>query len=244
MDGAVKVRDEFIQNYVIDSEDPDLSKRFAEKLAESRLEDIKVRDFPVDQGENMRVFYSAMEMNLLEGIPPDRAKDYMYHGPRLMEACRNLIPGTERTMEHMHIIFTDRLFFTWDESDARYHARAVMLGFPHLISMPGIIEAPARPREYYIKRHLYAASGLDPDELEAEFAGQYLIYRDARTLDVLMGYSLQALFYTLFNETFCDDPGCRLFNAHWQAELLNAQVVSGKLCGRHQSMLDQWKTME
>jgi hypothetical protein len=239
-DDGVQVRDEFIQNYIVADDDQILKKQFAEMMAGCRLEDIQVKGSPVDNNETVRVFFSAMELNLLEGIQPDRAKDFMYHGARLMDTFRRFLPEEEWTIHHIHLVFTDRLFFSWSDLDARYHARASMMGFPHLISMPGLVEAPARPREYYIKRHLYAASGLDTDELEAEFAGQYLIYKDARTLEILKGYALQSIFYTLFMEPFCDDPDCRLFNAHWQAELLNAQVDLGKLCDRHQKMLDDW----
>ncbi|HEY4705069.1 MAG TPA: DUF6775 family putative metallopeptidase, partial [Thermoplasmata archaeon] len=35
---------------------------------------------------------------------------------------------------------------------------------------------------------------------------------------------------------FCEDPDCRLFNAHWQAELIRAQVESGRLCARHRAV--------
>ena len=42
--------------------------------------------------------------------------------------------------------------------------------------------------------------------------------------------------YHVTKEAFCEDPECRLFNAHWQAELLRAQVESGRLCPRHQAL--------
>ena len=236
---GVEVRDEFVMNYAVREDDASSRKRFAETMAVCRLEDIDKRIFPAEVNQNAHVFYAASEMNLLEGVPPGRSKDFMYHGPRLMNTYRGYLPEEERTFEHVHIIFTDRLFFSWGSEDKRYHARAAMMGFPNLVSMPGIVEAPARPREYYIKRHLYAASGLDLDELEAEFAGQYLIYKDARTLDALKCYSMQILFYSIFLEPFCDDPGCMLFNAHWQQEIL-AQAKSARLCARHKIMLENW----
>jgi hypothetical protein len=239
--GGISVRDEFFVDNIVTGSNPAELNSAGELLAKCRLENIKSRKFPAELNENKRVFFSAIELGMLEeGIPPEKTKDFLYHGPRLMDAFGRYIDAIERTTGHFHIIFTDRLFCTWDDSDARYHARAVMLGFPNLVSMPGIVEAPARPREYYIKRHLYASGGLPTDELEAEFAGQYLIYKDARTLEVLKGYSLQAVFYALFKEPFCEDETCRLFNAHWQKELLRSQVESGKLCERHQLMLEQW----
>lgn len=238
--GKVKLRPEFIMSYAVPDDEKNVQKEFAERMAKCRIEDIKTRELPAEKSKNLHVFYSAMELNLNEGVRPERSTDYLYFGPRLMQTFRYYLPESERKLNHLHLIFTDRLFCTWDDSDARYHARAVMLGFPHLISMPGIVEAPAKPREYYIKRHLYSSSGLSLDQLEAEFAGQYIIYKDERMLEVVKGYSLQALFYTLFNETFCNDKSCRLFNAHWQSELLNAQVKSGVLCRRHDGMLKDW----
>ncbi|UCH89050.1 MAG: hypothetical protein JSV49_12595 [Thermoplasmata archaeon] len=240
VNNEVEIREEFLQNYVVSEEDLTPRKHAAEIMARCRIEDIKVEQLPYDKDEKVQIFYTAMELNLLEGIPPDRCRDYLYHGPRLMENFRNFIPESERTLEHLHIIFTDRLFCSWNFSDARYHARAIFLGFPHLISMPGLVEAPARPREYYIKRHLYASSGLPVDELEAEFAGQYLIYKDARTVEALKGYILQSLFYTLFKDPFCTDPDCRLFNSHWQSELLRSQLESGKLCKNHSEIIKQY----
>lgn len=239
--GGVTVREEFIANRMLAGAGHSELNQMVELLAKCRLEDIKNNEFPAEQGENQRVFYSAMEMRLLEaGIPPEKSREFLYHGPRLMNVLRRYIDDAESSMEHLHIIFTDRIICTWDDSDARYHARAVMLGYPNMISMPGIVEAPARPREYYIKKHLYSSSGLPVDELEAEFAGQYLIYKDERTTEVLKGYCLQAIFYTLFKEPFCGDVTCRLFNAHWQKELLQSQVESGRLCEHHNSMLEQW----
>jgi hypothetical protein len=243
--GKIEIRPEFLQNYVIAHDNINAKKNAAELTASCRLEDVKKQGFPAEQNKNLFVFYSAMELNLQEGIPPERSKEFLYHGPRMMSVYRRYIPENERTIDHLHIILTDRIICTWDNSDARYHARSIIMGFPNIISMPGIVEAPARPREYYIKRHLYASAGLTLDELEAEFAGQYLIYKDERTLDVIKGYALQAVFYTLFKEPFCEKKTCRLYNAHWQSELLDSQLKSGKLCPNHQQMLDRWiKSLE
>jgi hypothetical protein len=40
----------------------------------------------------------------------------------------------------------------------------------------------------------------------------------------------------LTGEAFCDDPACRLFNAHWQEEMLRAQLADN-YCGRHRAWL-------
>ena len=40
---------------------------------------------------------------------------------------------------------------TYDATDSRYHGRAVICSNPAIISTTGMIEAPARPREYYFE---------------------------------------------------------------------------------------------
>jgi hypothetical protein len=51
---------------------------------------------------------------------------------------------------------------------------------------------------------------------------------------------MQALLYLITGEPFCNDPICRLFNAHWQHELIHAQLESlYEFCPEHQSFLDR-----
>jgi hypothetical protein len=40
-------------------------------------------------------------------------------------------------------------------------------------------------------------------------------------------------------EAFCDKTECRLFNAHWQKDLIYSQLENGKLCERHQKILEK-----
>jgi len=50
---------------------------------------------------------------------------------------------------------------------------------------------------------------------------------------------MQALFYHLSGEPFCDDPHCRLYNAHWQHELIHARLASFyAFCPRHLKALE------
>jgi len=48
--------------------------------------------------------------------------------------------------------------------------------------------------------------------------------------------ALQALFYYFLGEVFCENPDCRFYNAHYQPELIRSQLLSGKLCERHEGM--------
>jgi hypothetical protein len=51
---------------------------------------------------------------------------------------------------------------------------------------------------------------------------------------------MQAFFFHVTGNPFCTDKTCRLFNAHWQEELLTAQL-SGEpeLCPHHQKIVDE-----
>jgi hypothetical protein len=64
-----------------------------------------------------------------------------------------------------------------------------------------------------------------------------LEHDDPRLTEVMKGYALQALFYYFLGEAFCENPDCRLYNAHYQSELIRSQLLSGKLCERHEGML-------
>ncbi|MCS7222934.1 MAG: hypothetical protein NZ959_00030 [Armatimonadetes bacterium] len=138
------------------------------------------------------------------------------------------------------VCFTNQLVATYDEGDRRYHLRTVLLGFPTIVSLPGLSEAPAKPREFYLLRDQLIASGLtfSSDALLVPFQDRCLLPRDARLTEVAKGYALQGIFYCLFNEAFCPDPDCRLYNAHWQEEMLHAQLNgSYDLCPRHTQMI-------
>ena len=80
--------------------------------------------------------------------------------------------------------------------------------------------------------------GLNVDSIKKKYSGTYLEYHDNRLSQIIEGYLLQAIFYYITNEPFCDLRDCRLFNAHWQADLLYSQLESGKLCEKHQAVLD------
>ncbi|HIE51568.1 MAG TPA: hypothetical protein EYP85_07385 [Armatimonadetes bacterium] len=160
----------------------------------------------------------------------------LYDGMWLQAAFRELLPPRERRLRDVHLIFTAQLLGTYDEDDRRYHARVIVAGVPHLISTTGLVEAPAKPREYYLLRQ-YA--GLEGTEVGEEKWGHFcLLPDDPRTTEALKGYVLQAAFYQLAGEAFCGDKHCRLYNAHWQEELLRAQFTSpGELCARHERLL-------
>ncbi|MCY4490266.1 MAG: hypothetical protein OXC46_02250, partial [Thaumarchaeota archaeon] len=61
----------------------------------------------------------------------------------------------------------------------------------------------------------------------------------SRLAEIIQGYIMQAIFYYESMEAFCSDVNCRLYNAHWQKDLLHSQLEVGKLCKKHQDMLSQ-----
>jgi hypothetical protein len=133
----------------------------------------------------------------------------------------------------VHIIFTDLLACTFSEDDWRYHTRAIVCGTPSIILATGIIEAPAKPREFYMMQY----AGHDVESLKRKFAGRFIDYGDDRMAQAAAGYVLQALFFFLTDgEPFCESDSCRLHNAHWQQDLIRTQVENPAICARHMSI--------
>ncbi|OGP80538.1 MAG: hypothetical protein A2Z08_02025 [Deltaproteobacteria bacterium RBG_16_54_11] len=125
---------------------------------------------------------------------------------------------------------------TFDRDDLRWHLRYGVFSFPVLISLPGIIEAPARPREYYLLRSQGIPDAMMPDSLR----DRYLTVNDPRLPRVLAGILLQAFFYYQSGDPFCPDPFCSLYHAHWQEELLRSQRDEPYIvCLRHRQALEK-----
>ena len=135
---------------------------------------------------------------------------------------------------YIHRIFTSRLFGTYESG--RYHARVILTGLPSLISTSGIVEAPARPKDYYWLKAGFIRAGKDIRELDLLYKGRFVEYDDPRINEVLGAYVLQSVFYELTGNPFCDNPVCCLYNSHWQEEVLTTQA-GGKLCREHAKLL-------
>jgi hypothetical protein len=173
--------------------------------------------------------------------PHKRLMGILYDGYRLQRVLRKMLPEKESCTDVAHIAFTNRIFCTYEKGDNRFHARVIMCGFPSIITTSGLVEAPAKPREYYLMKQKYAATDSEPpiEELKAAFEGRYIDYDDENTTQALKGYVLQSIFYHATGEPFCEEKDCVLFNAHWQEEVLNAQIVSGRLCELHEKLLSE-----
>ena len=196
-----------------------------------RLIDAKKRDERTAYSFALRDF----EKRAMSGA--SRARGVPYEGVGLMKLYQKLLPS--RAEDEACIVVTDRLTMTWSEDDLRYHARVVVFGFPSTISLSGMVEAPARPREYYLARQALDphGAGAADEMLSRQFAGRYLEADDERTDKVLRGYILQCLFYSSTLDPFCNSKDCMLYNAHWQSEMIHAQIEYGKLCEKHRRTL-------
>ncbi|MDE1764899.1 MAG: hypothetical protein KGI27_01355 [Thaumarchaeota archaeon] len=162
----------------------------------------------------------------------------LYDGFELQNIFKTCIPEEELSRDQLHLIFTTKLCCSYDYEDYRYHGRTVICSNPSVISTTGIIEAPAKPRDYYLKMYEKMSQGLNLDALKNEFIGRFVEYGDDRMDRIARGYAFQAIFYHLTGSPFCESKECMLYNAHWQEDLLHAQIEIGKLCKQHQTILD------
>jgi hypothetical protein len=207
-------------------------KETARKIAECKIFYLK-KDFekhsPTEeeiQFEEFNIQDTSITQNII-----------MYDGFQLQKIFNDLIPKQEKLDCFFHICFTNKLTCTFDYNDYRYHGRALIGANPSIISTTGIIEAPAKPREYYIDLMTSYPKGVNVESIKQKYKGTYLEKNDQRLSNVIEGYILQAIFYYETGEPFCQNINCRLFNAHWQKDLLHSQLEIGTLCQEHQTMM-------
>ena len=169
----------------------------------------------------------------------ERIEDVMmYDGFKIQNIIYDVIAENDSDPNNLHVVFTNKLTCTYDTTDYRYHGRAIICSNPTIISTTGMIEAPARPREYYFEAMKCKMQGLDVQDVKKNYNGKFLEYHDKRLSKISEGYLLQAVFYYMTGDAFCDRLDCRLNNAHWQKDLLYSQLKIGKLCNKHQALLD------
>ena len=227
----VEVRSDFIGQITKGMEDYSLRK-LAEEIARCRIRDVRSQhstfaSLPAEVEYEKRRLRNSKKKSF--GI--------LYDGLKFQALYQDLIRKEERNWHCLSIIFTDQLFATWDEHNRRYHARVSVYGFPSIISTTGIVEAPAKPREFYLQKQW----GIDIIALKKKFSGKFIDYDDPRLTEVMKGYCMQALFFFVSGEPFCEDDRCRLYNAHWQEEVIKAQLSEPEFCKRHQMLIDDIK---
>ncbi len=231
-----------IRKPLITSSQPEKAEELAGKLANTKIRDLTNPDshFEPLLGE------INFELRLLRD-PPFRMPGVLYDGLKLQNVAFGLLSKDELGLEYAHIVFTNRLFGTWDEGDGRYHARVSVYGFPSLISTTGIVEAPAKPKEYYGLKRRFAALGVPVpyEELKEGLHGRFIDYDDERLTEVMKGYVMQALFYHIFSDPFCEVKTCRMFNSHWQEDLILSQLgpKDSEFCERHGKIIQELKSI-
>lgn len=222
IDATVSVADRFLDRH---AEDDELANAFAGARVLS----------PYDRETgNTMLGIVRYESRVL--ADPDRGGGVLYDGQAVQAALRSRLPAADRNLDHLHLVLLDRALGTWGAHDGRWHKRVSVLGQPALISVPGLYEAPAKPEEYYQAKQSHAMmSGDTPprEVLESAVDGDFLVEDDPRTTAALKGYALQAYHYLDTGEAFCDDPDCKLFNAHYHEDLIAAQLEGEPFCDTH-----------
>lgn len=197
------------------------------KIATTRIFDLKNSFKPHEPSdEEIQIETQNKDMSNKKEIT-------LYDGFELQSIIAEHIPTIENTLQ---IILTNKLTATFDENDFRYHARALIGSNPAIISTTGIIEAPAKPKQYYLDL-MTNFSENRVEEVMKKFKGEFLEYHDPRLYEILEGYVLQATLYYKTGEAFCDKKECRLFNAHWQKDLFYSQIENKKICKHHQEII-------
>lgn len=215
-------RGNFINFLELSSED---LAAIAEKLSGALVDDISFEREKLSIADTAQV---GSEVNRLLGRAG--VKGALYDGywiQRIIHRALSQKIPLESGDDYLHMIFTSRLFGTFE--DRRYHARVVLTGTPSLISTSGLVEAPAKPREYYFIKGGLIQSGKDVGVLDEMYRGRYVEYDDPKTSSILCSYALQAVFYHITGKAFCDNKECCLYNSHWQEDVLRVQY-KGKPC--------------
>ena len=149
-------------------------------------------------------------------------------------------PG-ELAKNCFHAVITGRLLGTY--GSRRYHARVILSGVPSFVSTSGLVEGPARPREYYFLKAEFLRSGRDLAELDEAFRGKFIDYGDERITKITGVYVLQPLLHHFSGKEFCENSKCALFNSHWQKEVLDIQYP-GSLCAECGSEIEKIAKMK
>lgn len=159
------------------------------------------------------------------------APGLLYDGRRLFEAYHGPLPGELAAPgQRPVVVLTDRLVGTF-EGD-RYHVRFLVNGHPCIVSPPGFVDGPARDRSFYMAKQMLG-SAHDADQVSDD---DHLTRGDERITTCVASALLQTLAYHDRGEPFCEDESCRLFNPHWQEDLLDTMATE-ELCSEHEAWI-------
>ena len=166
-----------------------LNEKIYEEIASTRIFDLKK---PFEKHiPSIKEISIELENKDMSG----RQEMILYDGIELNKIVKDTIPIAENTLSILHIIFTNKLTCTFDENDFRYHARAWVGSNPIIISTTGIIEAPAKPKQFYMDL-MTNFSEEAVEEIKKKYKGEFLEYKDVKLSEVVEGYILQILLCT------------------------------------------------
>jgi len=228
-----------MQTFGINSEIRDnifkkLNEKEYEKIANTRVFDLK-KPF-----QKHKPSFNEISMES-ENLDMSREKEIpIYDGIEMNKVIEEITPVAENIENILHIIFTNKLIGTFDFDDYKYHARAWVGSNPIIISTTGIIEAPAKPKQYYMDLVTNFSNELE-ETIREKYKGEFLEYDDDRLPKIIEGYLLQSIMYYETGDAFCNDIKCRLFNAHWQKDLFISQIKNQSLCNQHSKILNEMK---
>ncbi len=210
------------------------SDAVVEELAEM-LSKTRVRD-PLHVVSDRRIMpiERNYEIDVISGKSQATA-GVVYDGNDLQRIAFGVLPAELRGEETVNIYLTERMFATWDQDDRRYHARVSLYGQPSIISTSGMVAAPARDRSVYLARRI----GIQQGNIDANIGDDHVTAQDSRSAEIAKGYAMQAVFHAVSGQPFCANEDCRLFNAHWQKEMLRAQLTGDDFCVEHRKRLEQ-----
>jgi hypothetical protein len=207
-----------------------LSLGLAEKIATCRITSLE--NYSVGEPFPAEIDF---EYRVLKGLSKP-LKGLLYDGFMFQHTL-----GQICNSPFLFVYITDRLICTMGQ-DGKYHARTIILGNPAIISTTGLVEGPAKDTSYY--RVKSVLSNISPEaefKLEIGAGKNYLSIDDRRINRIIPGYILQAVFFNYTSEPFCVDKMCRLYNAHWQKEMLMCQLQKGiGLCIKHRKKMCGW----
>ena len=129
----------------------------------------------------------------------------LYDGFMMQRLLGTMINESESNTDHVHLVFEDRLICTFSEEDWRYHSRTFVAGNPSIISTTGIVEAPAKSKEWYIKQMQLAIYDIDRDDdqidgISSSDVKKYLDYGDYRINFALLDMLFRHYFSLLRKE--------------------------------------------
>jgi len=221
IDASISVEDRFLDLYA--------DEALAREFASARV----LSPHSPETGNTMTGIV-RYEQSVLDN--PNQSGGVLYHGLQLQDAFRARLNTDLSGLSHLQIVLLDRVIGTWGDHDGRWHKRVNVLGQPSIVSIPGLYEAPAKPEEYYKAKQgqaMFSANTPPREVLENQIDGDFLVKDDPRTTDAIKGYVLQAYHYLRTGNPFCANPRCRLYNAHRQPGVVQAQLDSPEFCDEH-----------